>query len=71
MAQKPSKRTYRCEFTFKRIGRYVRCDDGIAAFKDGFWLNADLRFTKGSDAKFWIPPHAIEYIAIDEVKDAE
>lgn len=67
MARMPSKRTYRCEFIFKRIGRYVCCDEGIAAFRDGFWLNANLRFTKVSDAKFWIPPHAIEYIAIDTV----
>ncbi len=36
--------------------------DGIHAFVDGFWINADLKFTKGSDCKYWIPPSQIYYI---------
>lgn len=61
------KRVYRCEFTMHGIGRYVRCEDGLAAFKDGFWITDEYQYTKGSDARFWIPPSAILYVAIDTV----
>lgn len=61
------KRVYRCEFIMHGIGRCVRCKDGLAAFKDGFWITSEYQFTKGSDALFWIPPSAILYVAIDTV----
>lgn len=34
-------------------------DGGISDFKDGFWLNPYNKFTKGSDAKYWVPPSRI------------
>jgi hypothetical protein len=36
--------------------------DGIHAFVCGFWINDDLKFTKGTDAKYWIPLSQILYI---------
>lgn len=62
-----SKRMYRCEFTHHDVMRHASSPDGLGAFKDGFWLNNDLQFTKGSDARYWIPPSKIDYVAIDEV----
>lgn len=58
---------YRCEFDFARYGPEMPCcvrsTEGIDEFKDGFWLNLDLQFTKGADARYWVPPHKIRYIA--------
>ena len=60
---------YRCVFNFSRIyevasrSHEVTCsDDGIYNFADGFWINEELKFTKGSDCKYWIPPSQILYV---------
>ena len=62
------KRTvYRCEF--RRWGgekSAVRSTEGIGAFCNGFWINANLELTKGDDSLYWIPPAAIIYIAKEE-----
>lgn len=31
-------------------------------FLEGFWLDSDFEFTKGSDCKYWISPSSIHYI---------
>jgi hypothetical protein len=62
------KTVYRCEFLFKGEVHSVRSEEGIAAFKDGFWITADLKYTKGSDCRYWIPPTVIEYVAKDSVR---
>jgi hypothetical protein len=41
--------------------------EGIGAFKDGFWIDADLCYCKTSKVKYWIPPHKIRYISKDTV----
>ncbi len=60
---------YKCRFNFPeeytRRGMFheVSYDqDGLHAFTSGFWITEDLKFTKGSDCKFWIPPSQILYI---------
>lgn len=69
------KTIYRCEYILNVSGiapgsqnRCVRSEDGIGDFVDGFWINDDYQFTKGSDAKFWIPPSCIRYISKDKIK---
>ncbi len=61
--------SYKCIFNFTKVYRVdgqhhhvTSQHDGIHAFIDGFWLNEDLKFTKGSDCKYWIPPSQIRYI---------
>jgi hypothetical protein len=58
---------YRCEFQFDTLRLFVDSSEGIAAFKDGFWMTSALEYTKGSDAYYWIPPHAILYITKEDV----
>ncbi len=61
--------SYKCVFefgTFETQGwepHYVCYDgDGLHAFTSGFWITEELKFTKGSDCKYWIPPSQILYI---------
>lgn len=61
--------SYRCVFDFGviyktawKLHEVIYRGDGIHAFTDGFWINDDLKFTKGSDCKYWIPPSQILYI---------
>jgi hypothetical protein len=63
---------YRCEFSFKVPGLpaadyHVSSDKGIAYFKDGFWVDQNLKLNVASKSRYWIPPHAIRYIAKDMV----
>lgn len=52
------KTVYMCEFNMDTA--YMHVEGGsIADFKDGFWLNDEYKLTKGSDAKFWMPPSSI------------
>jgi hypothetical protein len=54
---------YRCEFRLGLLRTLsVKSFDGIAAFKDGFWVDVNFIYTKGSNAMYWIPPSAIIYI---------
>jgi hypothetical protein len=29
---------------------------------DGFWINKEHKFTRGEDAKYWIPPSQILFV---------
>ncbi len=67
---------YKCVFHFGRIYKGDRRPhevsydtDGVHAFVGGFWITDDLKFTKGSDAKYYIPPSQILYI--EKVKVVE
>jgi hypothetical protein len=66
---------YRCYFNFTVIHRrdgdnhHVESDEGIAAFRIGFWINDDIKLTKGADAKYWIPPSQI--IRIEKRQEGE
>lgn len=33
-------------------------------YSNGFWVDHDLEYTKGSRARFWIPPGKIDLIEI-------
>ena len=59
--------TYECYFTFGTRELVVDCNElqrsyGIDEFSHGFWINDDLKFTKGSDCLFWIPPSKIHHV---------
>ena len=54
--------TYRCYFSFRGNPLAVDSDEGVASFKEGFWITGTGQFTKGADCQYWIPPHAIWYI---------
>lgn len=55
--------TYVCIFVFKGEIYATYNNDGIFALKNGFWVDENLCFTYGKDdAKYWIPPHKINYI---------
>ena len=58
------KQHYRCEFLFQEQ-HLTAYSSGLAAFRDGFWINSDLKYTDGSDVRYWIPPHRILFIAKD------
>lgn len=60
---------YRCEFKFKNTLLSARSRFGVSAFNKGFWVTADLKYTSGEKAKYWVPPHKIKYIAKEFVKD--
>lgn len=54
---------YRCHFDFELVlDCKVDSDKGIDEFAGGFWVNSKIKFTKGNDAKFWIPPSKIVFI---------
>jgi hypothetical protein len=57
------RKRYRCEFLFQE--QHLCSSAGLTAFRDGFWINEDLKFTDGSDVHYWIPPHRILYVAKD------
>lgn len=68
MTEQKTKTRYRCEFIFtnwkgsKELAVYA---NDFSDLKDGFWVNEDYRFTKKSDAKYWIPPSVFKYITKD------
>ncbi len=59
---------YKCVFNFGVIHRLdgkpheVTHDSGLHDFAGGFWIDDDLKFVKGSAARYWIPPSQILYI---------
>lgn len=53
---------YCCVFEIGSERHVVQSYGGIEAFSHGFWLNDEFLLTKGSDAKYWIPPHNILYV---------
>jgi hypothetical protein len=67
-------RQYRCWFEFycenddddtpAEGTYYVTSPGGISDFATGFWVNADMQFTKGSNCKYWIPPSKIYCVEI-------
>jgi hypothetical protein len=56
---------YKCYFNFTKIYRtdgdahHVESTEGLSAFRTGFWISSDMKYTKGFDAKYWIPPSQI------------
>jgi hypothetical protein len=58
---------YRCEFKFDNLRLFVESSEGIAVFKDGFWITSAFEYPAGSNGYYWIPPHAILYIAKEDV----
>lgn len=55
--------SYECIFNFWGTTNIVGYDQaGIHAFSNGFWITSELKFTKGCDCKYWIPPSQILYI---------
>jgi len=61
---------YRVEFLFNGRDYHFSVPPdvyGIEDFSGGFWVDRNFQFTKGSDCRFWVPPHAIKYIAKDRV----
>ena len=57
------KTIYRCFFKFRDY-RYPFVDgyQGPSMFATGFWINEDMEFTNGDDAKYFIPISQILYI---------
>ena len=53
---------------FLEKGFRVACADSLADLKDGFWINDDLEFTKGSDCRYWIPVSVIKLIEKDTIR---
>ncbi|MHA2101447.1 MAG: hypothetical protein ACW99A_22560 [Candidatus Kariarchaeaceae archaeon] len=65
------KTKYQCYYQFGSEQESVR-SDSFADFKDGFWLDENMKFTNGIDiafAKFWIPPSMIFYIKKVQVEE--
>ncbi len=56
---------YECRFYLGSIEGEVQSRH-LSDLQGGFWINKDYEFTKGSDCKYWIPPHKIEYITKTE-----
>ncbi len=52
---------YACNFNFDETNHFV-IGDSIEDFKEGFWVDVDLQFTKGTNRKYWIPPSKIIFI---------
>jgi hypothetical protein len=57
---------YRVHFLIDGVRHAQDTFEGIAEFKDGFWINTDCEHTKKSDARFWIPPHQV--VCIEKLK---
>lgn len=53
---------YIAHATFKDMRLEVELPYGLEDAYDGFWVNEHLMLTKGSDAKYWIPPHRILFV---------
>ena len=49
---------------------YAETDGCLAEFLSGFWVTKDLQFTKGSDRKYFIPPHKIKYIISEQLNNS-
>ena len=59
---------YKCAFEFNRnpLGKqevWITYGKRLSDFNEGFWINANYKLTKGSDALYWIPPSRIRYVA--------
>jgi hypothetical protein len=37
----------------------------LKPFKDGFWVDADFKYSYDNDRKYWIPPHAVKFVEIE------
>lgn len=56
---------YSCEFEFRGIEQEAS-SGALEDFTRGFWITGDLRFTKGEDARYWIPPGKI--VCVTKIK---
>ena len=60
-----NSKKYKCVFKLDDCLRRVY-GDSLAEFKDGFWLDDHLQFTKGGDAKVFVHASKIEYIVKED-----
>ena len=66
----PNQYKYICFYDWRSSLTPAQCQgDSIYDFKDGFWIDGEGKFTKGSDCKYWIPPARIYYIERREVEE--
>lgn len=56
------ERFYVCYFEFKDKILSVESQLGIEQFKDGFWIDDNLKMNIKTDVKYWIPPNRILYV---------
>jgi hypothetical protein len=40
--------------------------EGLFEFTKGFWINADCKFTRAQDGRYWIP--ASQILCIERIK---
>lgn len=63
MAIRLTNSLYHCYYTNHRLGKTERVvTERLSDVADGFWVNEEYNFTKGSDCKFWIPASVIQYV---------
>jgi hypothetical protein len=64
---------YVCHYEFE--GHVQKCFNdkyaiqGVFDYKDGFWVDSNFNFTKGSDGRYWIPPSRIYYVGKQVIED--
>ncbi len=57
--------TYRCYFEWNGKSRWVEGLRGQTEFSEGFWIDEEGALAFGREAKYWIPPHRIQYVEAD------
>lgn len=60
--QYQNKNPYRVQFKMNKDVTCSVCVGSLDDIANGFWVNRDCEFTKGSDAKFFIFPHMITHL---------
>lgn len=53
-----------CKCTVDGTSCWISSANGIYEFKDGFYVDGEYELSTFKDAKYWVPPHKIEYIEI-------
>lgn len=64
--------TYICKFTLSGTTYRIVSTSGLYLFIHGFYLDTDFELSSNMNAKYWVPPHKIDYIEIrreNNVKD--
>ena len=59
---------YECVFTMYK-NRRSAISNNMSDFTSGFWIDRGYEFTKTDDAKYWIPPSQIYFIAKIHTKE--
>ena len=57
---------YICRFELFGAPEETIIDGGIADIADGFWIDGNLKFTKGGDNVYWIPPARVRHVVKKE-----